>query len=150
MNRLLPLRVRALCLILTVAAARFAAAEGDASKEYVLKHRSEYAAAEDTRNPFWPIGFKPTAAAPDAPQGPVVEAPPEVRPEMFVVTTISLEKDAPLAVINGRTHGVGDRLPVGASGKEFVTVRKITDGAVFFEYHGETIKSVAGRRGPGK
>lgn len=148
MNRLF--RVRAFSLILILGAARAASAEGEASKEYVLKHRSEYAVADDARNPFWPIGFKPVPAAPNAPQGPVVEAPPEVRPEMFVVTTISLEKDAPLAVINGRTHGIGDRLPVDSSGREFVTVRKITDGAVFFEYHGQTIKSAAGRRGPGR
>lgn len=144
------LRSPAFSLILLLAAARVAFAQGEASKEYTLKHRSEYVAADDARNPFWPIGFKPAPVSPGVPQGPVVEAPPEVRPEMFVVTTISLEKDAPLAVINGRTHGIGDRLPVDASGREFVTVRKITDGAVVFEYHGQTIRSVAGRRGPGR
>lgn len=143
-------RLCALSLALLPAAAGSARAEGEAGKEYLLLHKSEYHAPDDARNPFWPIGFKPSPTTPDSPQAPVTEALPEVRPEMFVVTTISLEKDAPLAVINGRTHGIGDRLPVDASGRQFVTVRKIMDGAVYFEYRGQTIKSVAGRRGPGK
>ncbi len=133
--------------VLLFAAARIASAEGEASKEYLLAHKSEYAVGDDARNPFWPIGFKPSAPTPEGPQAPAVEALPEVRPEMFVITTISLERDAPLAVINGRTHGIGDKLPVDASGRQFVTVSKITDGAVFFDFHGQTIKSVAGRRG---
>lgn len=144
MNRF---RLSALSLLLLLTAFRAASAQGEASKEYTLKHKSDYAAADDARNPFWPIGFKPTAATPEAPQAPTAEAAPEVRPEMFVVTTISLENDSPLAVINGHTHGVGDRLSIDASGKAFVTVRKITDGAVFFEYRGQTIKSASTRRG---
>lgn len=144
MNRLL---FPALSLLLVLAAAGVASAEGETSKEYILKHKSDYTAADDARDPFWPIGFKPAAATPEAPQAPAAETLPEVRPEMFVVTTISLEKDAPLAVINGRTHAIGDRLPVDASGKQFVTVRKIMDGAVFFDYRGQTIKSATSRRG---
>ena len=140
-------RLCAFSFFLLLAAARVASAEAEASKEYLLTHKSAYAAADDERNPFWPIGFKPTAAAPEGPQAPAAEAVPDVRPEMFVITTISMERDAPLAVINGRTHAIGDKLPVDANGKEFVIVRKIMDGAVFFDFHGQTIKSVAGRRG---
>lgn len=145
-----PLRAVSVALLL-LAPAAVARAEGPTpGKEYVLAHKSVYGVAEGERNPFWPIGFKPSAPTPDAPQAPVAEALPEVRPEMFVVTTISMEQSTPLAVINGRTHGIGDRLPVDASGREFVVVRRIVDGAVFFDFHGQTIKSVPGRRGPGK
>jgi hypothetical protein len=119
-------------------------------KEYALVHKSSFTGTETDRNPFWPVGWKPAPAGPAAPDAPVVEAPPEVSADNFVVTTISLEKEGALAVINGRTYAVGDRLPVDSRGKEFVTVRQIIDGAVIFDYHGRQIRSVAGRRPPKK
>jgi hypothetical protein len=126
-----------------------APARPEAGKEYKLVHRSAFAGSEGDRNPFWPIGWKPAPPGPATPEVPQAEAPPEVGPENFIITTISLEATQPLAVINGRTHGVGDRLPVDANGKQFVTVRKIIDGAVIFDYHGKEIRSLSGRRSGG-
>jgi hypothetical protein len=92
-----------------------------------------------TRNPFLPIGYvRPVKAAPR-------EMILDVRPEMFSITAILLG-DPPLAIINGKDRGVGDRIPLNASGTEFVLVRRISDGEVTMEYRGRLIVVPAGRK----
>lgn len=92
-----------------------------------------------TRNPFLPIGYV----------RPVQEAPREVvldvRPEMFSITAILLG-DPPLAIINGKDRGVGDRIPLNASGTEYILVKRISDGEVIMEYRGRTLVVPAGRK----
>jgi hypothetical protein len=93
----------------------------------------------NARNPFLPIGYV----------RPVQEAPREVvldvRPDMFSISAILLG-DPPLAIINGKDRGVGDRIPVNASQTEFVIVRRISDGMVTLEYRGKAILVPAGRK----
>ena len=85
------------------------------------------------RNPFVPIGYvRPAAAA-------VKEKVPIVTAEQFVVTSYSIEPP-PLAVINGRTYGIGERIPVDKDGTEFVTVRQIRDGVVVLDHRGRTLE----------
>ncbi len=91
------------------------------------------------RSPFLPIGY--VRFVKEAPR----EQIPDVRPEMFVVSAILLG-DPPLAIINGKDRGVGDRIPVNASGTEFVIVRRIADGQVTLEHRGRPIVVIAGRR----
>ena len=65
----------------------------------------------------------------------------DVRADMFTVTSISVDYP-PLAVINGQTKGIGERMPVpggSAGAQEFVTVKKITDGMVVLEYKGREL-----------
>ena len=108
-------------------------------KEYVLTHTSSYQAIPNgARNPFWPIGWVPTAALPAA-------APQlDVRAEQFVVTSISVDYP-PLAVINGKTRGVGDHIPVSADNREFVLVKQILDGQVVLDYHGHELRAMSGK-----
>ena len=109
-------------------------------KEYVLTPTSSFQPQPSgQRNPFWPIGWVPTA--------PVAAAVVlDVRPEQFVVTSVSLDAPA-LAVVNGKTRGVGDRIPVSPDGKEFVTVKQILDGAVVLDYRGHELRAgAAGRK----
>ena len=111
-------------------------------KEYKITRRSDFTGVEGVRNPFWPIGWVPTASVQSVPQ----EALPEVSADSFVVTSISLDGQ-PLAVVNGRTYGVGDRIPVNASGTEAVAVSRIVDGAVYFTFHGREIHSLSTHKG---
>ena len=117
-------------------------------KEYVLAHPSSFnPPPANARNPFWPIGWVPTAA-------PVAKAAEvlTVRPEDFAVTTISMDFPA-LAVINGKTRAVGDHIPVGADGQDFVTVKQILDGTVVLDYRGRELRASNGgapRKAPGK
>lgn len=95
------------------------------------------------RNPFVPIGYvRPVAVVKEIVQIPTVTA------DQFVVTSYSLEPP-PLAVINGRTYGVGERVPVDKDGKEFVTVRQIRDGSVVLDHRGRTFVCESKRRGGG-
>ena len=117
------------------AAPSTAALPRNSGKEYVLAHPSSFnAPPAAARNPFWPIGWVPTAAAPTA------AAALNVKAEDFVVTTISVDAPA-LAVINGKTRGVGDQISVSADGREFVTVKQILDGVVVLDYRGHELRS---------
>ncbi len=100
----------------------------NSGKEYLLKNVSTFNPPPvESRNPFWPIGWTPTAVAAVA-AAPVVE----VKAEQFTVTSISVDS-LPLAVINGQNKAIGDRVPVPGT-QEFVTVKKITDGMVVLQY----------------
>ena len=106
-------------------------------KEYVLTHTSSYQPVPNgQRNPFWPIGWVPSAAGPAA----VAQQQVDVRADQFVVTSISVDYP-PLAVINGKTRGVGDHIPVSADNREFVLVKAISDGQVLLDYRGHELRA---------
>lgn len=113
-------------------------------KESSLQHRSTFSSpTAGTRNPFLPIGYvRPTTTAPK-------EVVPTVTAEQFVVTSFSLDPP-PLAVINGRTYSVGEKVFLNPPAQtEFVTVRKIADGVVELDHRGRLLRCVAQRRGAG-
>ena len=107
----------------------------NSGKEYMLAHSSSFnAPPANARNPFWPIGWVPTA-------GPAqVAAALNVSASDFNVTTISVDAPA-LAVINGKTRAVGDRIPVGPAGTESVLVKQILDGVVVLDYRGHELRA---------
>ncbi len=120
-----------------------AAAQGDlpktSTKDYTLTHKSSFKPSVSTdRNPFWPIGWTPSAPT-SGPAAPITD----VQASDFSVTTTSLDYPS-LAVINGRTYGVGDRVPVAAHPGEFATVTQILDGAVNLDFHGAHLHSTSG------
>lgn len=130
--------------------------EKSSQKDYVLTHKSTYTSPTTQRSPFWPIGWVPTAAP--VAVAAVAVVIPTVKAEDFVVTSISLD-GAPLAVINKRTYGVGDRIPVGAApaagtapvkGAEFVTVRQISDGLVVLDHRGTLLRCTNGTTLPAR
>ena len=146
-------RLRGMGVALALAASAFTlhasavqaqSAEQSKSKDYVLMHKSSYTPSASPRNPFWPIGWVPTAAV--VTETVVVAT---VKPEDFVVSSISMDYP-PLAVINKRTYSVGDRIPVPVSGAagtgstpsstEFVTLRQITDGVVVLDHRGKQMR----------
>jgi hypothetical protein len=107
-------------------------------KEYVLARRSSFDAPPTAaRNPFWPIGWSPTAA-PKA-----QEAQLDVQADAFRLTTTSVDYP-PLAVINGRTYGVGEQVPVAGHPGAFVVVRQILDGVAVLDYQGHQLRVVSG------
>ena len=114
-----------------------AASVTNSGKEYALAHSSSFdAPPAGSRNPFWPIGWTPSMAV-----APTQAAPQlDVKAENFVVTTISVDYP-PLAIINGRSYGVGDQIPVTADKRVFVTVKQILDGVVVLDYHGHELRS---------
>ena len=115
-------------------------AAGSASgKEYVLARKSSFDAptAAGQRNPFWPIGWTPSAAAPTA--APILD----VQADAFRITSTSVDYPA-LAVINGRTYGIGEQVPVAGHPGQFVTVRQILDDVVMLDYQGHALRAMSG------
>ena len=111
-----------------------------APREVKITNRSSFDPDGPTkRSPFLPIGY--VRATKETPR----EVIPDVRAEMFTISAILLG-DPPLAIINGKDRGVGDRIPVNASGTEFVIVRRISDGQVTLDHRGRPIVVIAGRR----
>ncbi len=140
----LPLAVVAATLTLagTVLGQTAPAAPAKASgKELALGHGSSFnTPPTGTRNPFWPIGWTPSAVVAPA-QTAVQQA--DVKAEQFVVTTISVDYP-PLAIINGKSYGVGEQIPVTADRRVFVTVRQILDGVVVLDYQGHELRAMTG------
>lgn len=142
---------RSLVLIATLAAVQAARAQQTApavakssGKEYVLAHSSSFdAPSNGTRNPFWPIGWTPSAVV-----GPAQTAVQQldVKAEQFVVTTVSVDYP-PLAIINGHSYAVGDQIPVTADKRVFVTVKQILDGVVVLDYQGHELRSTTSAGG---
>ncbi len=140
-----------LVLFATLAAAHVARGQQSAptvakssGKEYALAHSSSFDAPPGgARNPFWPIGWTPTMVAGTAQ---TTAQQIDVKPEQFVVTTISVDYP-PLAIINGRSYAVGDQIPVTADKRVFVTVKQILDGVVVLDYQGHELRSTTSAGG---
>lgn len=123
------------------------------AEELLIKERSSFRQSSEVRNPFLPIGWvKP------APQEVVAKSggAPKVdhsallfKPERFVVSSISTGA-MPLALINGKTYGEGDLIPLGE--QESVQVERIRDGEVQLRFRDKTMNLTIKRseRSPGE
>ena len=109
-------------LSLLVALSAFAE---DAAPPLQAKHKSSFELKGD-RNPFWPIGWKPSAGGKYGDS-----AVSDIPGSAFVVTSITVEKGARFAIINGKIMGEGQQfgLQMGTSTYQ-LTVKSIEDGRV--------------------
>src|SRR5262249_52895884 len=64
------------------------------SSKITVKNKSSFEAEAGTRNPFWPIGFKPKARI-----GGSGDSEGEVPPTAFLVSTITLDTATHFAII---------------------------------------------------
>jgi hypothetical protein len=94
-----------------------------------LKHKSSFMMEETSRNPFWPIGWKPaptqTTSAATETTGPAISA------DVFLVSSITVDTGGKFAIINGKamTEGQVFGLQLGSSTYQ-ITVKAIQDGQV--------------------
>jgi len=110
---------------------------GDAAM-ITLKNKSSFQVDAAARNPFWPIGWKPTARVAGGAGGGSDQG--EVPPGAFLVTSITLDGATHFAIINGKTMGEGQQfgLQVGTQVYQ-VVVKRIEDGRVIIGRHDEEI-----------
>ena len=101
----------------------------------VLKNKSAFNVDPATRNPFWPISWKPAGkvASGGTDQG-------EVPPGAFLVSTITVDGAARFAIINGKSMSEGQQfgLQIGTQVYQ-VTVKRIEDGRVILGRRDEEI-----------
>ena len=118
-----------------IAAAAAAKSQPDESAPIVLKNKSSFNVDPGTRNPFWPISWKPAGkvAAGGTDQG-------EVPPGAFVVSSVTLDGATRFAIINGRSMQEGQQfgLQVGTQIYQ-VMVKRIEDGRVVLGRRDEEI-----------
>lgn len=94
----------------------------------VLKNKSGFAAQENARNPFWPIGWKPvarTATSTTEHSGPAI-------PEgAFLVSSITLDHGARFAIVNGKPMQEGQVFGLQMGNQTYqITLKAIEDGRV--------------------
>jgi hypothetical protein len=125
-------------ILITIALLTGAAAlAADEPEKIELKHKSSFAMDAGSRNPFWPIGWKPTAklsGKTSADQGGDIPA------TAFVVSTITVEKGARFAIINGKAMQEGQQFGLQLGTQLYqVVLKKIEDGHVVLSRHDQEI-----------
>jgi len=103
-----------------------------------LKNKSSFKLEASGRNPFWPIGWKPSpkVATSTGPEHAVAD----IAPTAFVVSSITVDQGAKFAIINGKpmTEGQGFGLQLGTQVYQ-LTVKSIEDGQVVLSRRGQDI-----------
>ena len=95
-----------------------------------VKNKSAFVMEESGRNPFWPIGWKPAAKS----SGTAEHAGPEIRETAFLVSSITLDPGAHLAIINGKVMSEGQVFGLQMGNQTYqVTVKSIEDGRVVLQ-----------------
>lgn len=101
-----------------------------------LKNKSAFKMDPTSRNPFWPIGWKPAAKL----SGSAADQAGEIPPSAFVVSSIMLDPAAHFAIINGKTMQEGQRFGLILGTQTYqIVLKKIEDGRVILSQHDEEI-----------
>jgi len=107
-----------------------ALAHGDEAQKFTLEHRSSFNPPAQLHNPFWPIGWIPSASE-------VPVAAPQSQaafdPNSVVVSSVMLGASPQMAIINNKDYALGEMVAVGGAKAQLVGIR---DGAVILRYDG--------------
>lgn len=92
----------------------------------------------DNRNPFWPIGWKPAESV--ASSTTTEHSGSEIPESAFLVSSITMDKTARFAIVNGKTMEEGQQfgLEIGTQTYQ-MTVKAIEDGRVILSRRNQTI-----------
>jgi hypothetical protein len=93
-----------------------------------LKNKSSFTMESSSRNPFWPIGWKPTVklSEPGADH-----AGPDIPVTAFVVSSITLEQGTRFAIVNGKIMQEGQQFGLQLGNQTYqITLKVIQDGRV--------------------
>jgi hypothetical protein len=116
-----------LFLIITAGTSAFAAET--AGLEF--KNKSTFTMENNSRNPFWPIGWKPSAKLSDP--GSTEHAGSEIAASAFVVSSITLGQTNRFAIVNGKIMQEGQQFGLQLGSQTYqITVKSIQDGRVVF------------------
>ncbi|MEP6602693.1 MAG: hypothetical protein ABJB69_01965 [Spartobacteria bacterium] len=103
---------------------------GDVAPKIELKNKSFFEMEGNSRNPFWPIGWKPAAKLSDAGNE---HAGPDIAPSAFVVSSITIEQGTKFAIVNGKIMQEGQQFGLQLGNQTYqITLKSIQDGKVVF------------------
>lgn len=93
-----------------------------------LKNKSAFTLENGSRNPLWPIGWKPAAKVANKGGD---HAGGDVPSSAFLVTTITLDASTHCAIINGKAMVEGQQFGLQLGTQTYqITVKRIEDGRV--------------------
>jgi hypothetical protein len=93
-----------------------------------LKNKSSFTMEGGSRNPFWPIGWKPTAKLSESG---AEHAGPDIPVTAFVVSSITLEQGTRFAIVNGKIMQEGQQFGLQIGNQTYqITLKAIQDGRV--------------------
>jgi hypothetical protein len=99
-----------------------------------LKRKSSFDAT-DARDPFWPIGWKKPG-----PKSSSTGAGPELSPDTFSLTSVTMGAGQHFAILNGKIMQEGQQFGLQVGNQVYqVTLRSIEDGKVILAYHDSEI-----------
>src|SRR2546428_3768136 len=84
----------------------FAGARADQPTKIELKNKSSFTMDASSRSPFWPIGWKPAAKLSS---GGSTDQGEDIPVSAFIVSSITLERGAHFAIINGKIMPEGQQ-----------------------------------------
>ena len=94
-----------------------------------LKNKSTFTMDGSGRNPFWPIGWKPVTRTQTTTT--TEHTGPDILPNAFVVSSITLDQGARYAIINGKVMAEGQQFGLQLGNQTYqLTVKAIEDGRV--------------------
>lgn len=109
-----------------------------ASEGLQIKSKSSFT-MENSRDPFWPIGWKPSARLSDpgaGEKGPVSE----ISTSAFVVSSITLGKTSKFAIVNGKIMPEGQQFGLQVGNQTYqITLKQVLDGKVIFSRRDQEI-----------
>ena len=112
-----------------------------------LKNKSGFVLDETGRNPFWPIGWKPAAKLTAATGAEQTPSAPDVSPNAFLVSSITLGSTSRFAIINGKPMTEGQVFGLQMGGATYqITVKSIEDGRVILLRRDQEIEVPLRRR----
>jgi hypothetical protein len=96
-----------------------------------FKNKSTFTMENNSRNPFWPIGWKPNAKLSDP--GAAEHTGAEISASAFVVSSITLGQTNRFAIVNGKIMQEGQQFGLQLGSQTYqITVKSIQDGRVVF------------------
>ena len=116
-------------LTLVILSATRALAAGGPGLEF--KNKSTFTMENNSRSPFWPIGWKPAAKLSEP--GAAEHAGPEISSSAFLVSSITLGQTNRFAIVNGKIMQEGQQFGLQIGSQTYqITLKAIQDGRVVF------------------
>ena len=120
--------MKKIALLLVVMLAAGVRSYANEAPHLETKNKSSFKMEGNTRNPFWPIGWKPTAKLSESGTD---HAGPEIPVTAFVLSSITLEQAGRFAIINGKIMQEGQQFGLQVGNQTYqITLKIIEDGRV--------------------
>jgi hypothetical protein len=107
-----------------------------------VKNKSSFTMEGNSRNPFWPIGWKPAVHS-----GSDDHVDPSIPASAFLVSSIAMQDEQHFAIINGQIMQEGQEFGLQMSGQTYhIKVKSIEDGKVILAQRDQEIVVVLRRK----